>query len=730
MRNLIFLFSLVIGLNLNLSAQQKITLEDLLVKNTFGQETVKGLRSMNDGLHYTVLEDESKVVRYSYKNGEKVSTVFDLSTVEKPPIKSFSAYEFSDDETKLLLTTRREPIYRRSYTAEYYIWNSVTKELTELSAKGPQQVATFSPDGERVAFVRENNIFIKSLKFGTENQVTTNGKRNEIINGIPDWVYEEEFSYNKAFAWSPDSKFLAYTRFDETQVREFSMTMYRGKSPELKENDLYPSAYNFKYPKAGEKNALVSVHVYDLKSKTTIKADLGEEKDIYIPRLKWTADSEELAIMRLNRRQNEMNVLLANPYTGDSRLFYTEKNERYIAEEFLDDFIFLPDNDYFVVNSERNGYSHLYLYNRQGFQVRQLTDGKFDVTGFYGFDKKRKIFYYQAAQESPLRREVYFVSLDGKKKGKLTDDAGINHAEFSTGFQYFINYFTNAATPNEVTLHSSDGKQIRILEENKALQTRLSGYQISPKEFFSFTTSDGTSLNGWMLKPADFNPSKKYPVIMFQYSGPNSQEVRDAWSVDWEHYLAQEGFVVACVDPRGTAARGEDFRKITYMQLGKYESDDHIEAAKHLSTLPYVDKGNIAIWGWSYGGFTTLLALEKGGEVFKAGIAVAPISHYKFYDTVYTERYMRTPRENPEGYDDNAPLSHPAGIKGNLLLVHGSADDNVHFQNTMEFSEALVQAGVPFEMAVYTNRNHGIYGGNTRMHLYRKMTAFLNANLK
>lgn len=730
MRNLIFLFSIVIGLSLNLSAQQKITLEDLLVKNTFGQETVRGLRSMNDGLHYTVLEDGNKVVQYSYKNGEKVSTVFDLSTVEKSPIKSFSAYEFSDDETKLLLTTAREPIYRRSYTARYYIWNSVTKELTELSAKGPQQVATFSPDGERVAFVRENNIFIKSLKFGTENQVTTSGKRNEIINGIPDWVYEEEFSYNKAFAWSPDSKFLAYTRFDETQVKEFSMTMYRGKAPEMKENDRYPSAYTFKYPKAGEANALVSVHVYDLKSKTTIKADLGEEKDIYIPRLKWTADSEELAIMRLNRRQNELNVLLANPYTGDSRLFYTEKNERYIAEEFLDDFIFLPDNDYFVVNSERNGYAHLYLYNRQGFLVRQLTDGKFDVTGFYGFDKKRKIFYYQAAQESPLRREVYFASLDGKKKGKLSGNAGINQAEFSAGFQYFINYFTNVSTPNLVTLHSSDGKQIRALEENKALQGRLSGYPISPKEFFSFNTSDGTSLNGWMLKPAGFNPAKKYPVVMFQYSGPNSQEVRDSWSVDWEHFLAQEGFLVACVDPRGTAARGEDFRKITYLQLGKYESDDQIEAAKHLGTLPYVDKSKIAIWGWSYGGFTTLLALEKGGQVFKAGIAVAPISHYKFYDTVYTERYMRTPRENPEGYDDNAPLNHPGGITGNLLLVHGSADDNVHFQNTMEMSEALVQAGVPFEMAVYTNRNHGIFGGNTRMHLFRKMTDFLKTNLK
>lgn len=730
MRSFVILFILFSGLSYNMQAQKKITLDDLIQKNTLREETVHGLRSMNDGLYYTVQEDGNKVVKYSYRNGEKISVLFDLSKIENAPIQNFSSYEFSDDETKLLLMTDREPIYRRSFTAEYYVWNSVTNELDELSSKGRQQVATFSPDGERVAFVRDNNIFIKSLKFGTESQVTFDGKKNEIINGIPDWVYEEEFSYNKAFAWSPDSKFLAYTRFDETAVSMFSMTMYQGKSPELKGNELYPSILSYKYPKAGEKNSLVSVYVYDLKSKTRVKADLGEEEDIYVPRIKWTADSEELAVMRLNRRQNELGVLLTNPYTGDTRLFFTEKNERYVAEEFLDDFIFLPSNDYFIVNSERNGYAHLYLYNRQGFLVKQLTDGQFDVTAFYGFDRKKKIFYYQAAKESPLRREVYFVSLDGKKQGKLSESTGINKAEFSSGFQYFINYFSNANTPNLVTLHSNDGKLIRILQDNQALRNKLSDYQISTKEFFTFTTTDGTSLNGWMLKPAGFDLLKRYPVLITQYSGPNSQKVLDRWSVDWEHYLAQEGFLVVCVDPRGTAVRGEDFRKITYMQLGKYESDDLIEAAKYLGSLPYIDKSRIGVWGWSYGGFTTLLCMEKGGQVFKAGIAVAPISHYKFYDSVYTERYMRTPKENPDGYEDNAPLNHPAGIKGKLLIIHGSADDNVHAQNTMEFTEELVQAGVPFEMAIYTNRNHGIYGGNTRMHLFRKMTDFLKTNLK
>ncbi len=729
MRILFILFILCRILISPVAAQQRITLEDVVAKNTFKEETIEGLRSMNDGLHYTTLEGGTKIVKYSYKNGEKVAVVFDLSQVEKALIKDFSAYEFSDDETKILLTTAKMPVYRRSFTAEYYIWNSLTKELTGLSGKGRQQAATFSPDGERVAFVRDNNIFIKSLKFGTESQVTTDGRKNGIINGIPDWVYEEEFSYDKAFAWSPDSKFLAYTRFDESAVKEFPMMLFKGREPELNGNELYPSVKAFKYPKAGEKNSLVSVHVYEIKSKTKIKVDTGEEEDVYIPRIKWTADGEELAVMRLNRRQNELNVLLANPYTGDSRLFYTEKNERYVAEEFLDDFIFLPSNDYFIVNSERNGYSHLYLYNRQGFPVRQLTDGKFDVTGFYGYDNKRKIFYYQAAKESPLRREIYYTSLDGKKQGKLSDKEGENKAEFSKGFQYYINTYTNAGSPKQVSLHSSDGKQIRMLEENSALRARAAGYQLSRKEFFTFTTGNGIVLHGWMLKPAGFNPGKKYPVVMTQYSGPNSQEVTDTWSVSWEHYLAQEGFLVACVDPRGTAARGEDFRKTTYLQLGKLESDDLIEAARYLGSLPYADKSRIGIWGWSFGGFTTLLCMEKGGEIFKAGIAVAPVTDYKFYDSVYTERYMRRPFENPEGYNDNSALKDPAGIKGKLLIIHGSADDNVHLQNTMELTEAMVQAGVPFEMAIYTNRNHGIYGGNTRMHLYQKMTDFLKANL-
>ena len=721
---------LLVSISLIAFSQKRIELNDVTGSRTFVQKSVTGLRSMNDGLYYTTQEAGKEIVRYSYKTGEKAEVLFDLSKIDNAGFSGFSDYTFSNDETKILFTTKKKSIYRHSFSAEYFVWNRTTKEMSPLSLNGDQQLATFSPDGERIAFVRTNNIFIKSLKFGTENQVTRDGKTNEIINGAPDWVYEEEFSYNKAFEWSPDSKFLAFVKFNETEVPLFTIPMYQGQNPELKENQLYPGSYNYKYPKAGEKNSVVSVHIYDLKAKSSVTAETGDDQEQYIPRIRWTADASDLAIMKLNRLQNKLDIVLANPYTGDIRSFFTEKNKRYISEDFYDNFIFLPDNKYIVLNSERNGYSHLYLYDRQGFEVMQLTDGKFDVTRFYGFDPVKKLFYYQAAKESPLRREVYFVSLDGKKSGKLSTQAGTNEADFSRGLKYFINSFTNTETPNLVTLHEQTGKLIRTLEDNSNLKKQLNEYSIRKKEFFSFKTPEGIELNGWMLKPANFDPAKKYPVVMTQYSGPNSQEVLDKWGIGWNDYLAQEGFVVACVDPRGTGARGEEFRKMTYMQLGKYESDDQVEAARYLGTLPYVDKNNLAIWGWSYGGFMAALCMEKGADVFKAGISVAPVTNWRFYDSVYTERYMRTPKENPEGYDDNSPLSHAGKIKGNYLIIHGSADDNVHFQNTMEFTEKMVQTGVQFDMAAYTNRNHGIRGGNTGMHLYVKMTGWLKEKLQ
>ena len=734
MKKLVALF-FAVALAFTLQAQaRKITLEDIFVNSTFKAQTVHALRSMNDGIHYTTMENETKVVKYSYKTGEEVEVLFDITKVDGSAISSFMNYEFSEDETKLILTTAISPIYRHSFTAEYYVWNSVTEELIQLSDKGAQQLATFSPDGNRVAYVRNNNIFVKNLKFGSTSQLTTDGKHNEIINGAPDWVYEEEFGFNKAFWWSPDSKFIAFVRFDEREVPEFKMPMYAGAAPSYANNKLYTGEYKFKYPKAGETNSTVQVFSYEIKSKATIKVDIGENTDIYIPRLKWTPDANELVVMRLNRHQNKLDILYVNPYTGDARPILTEKNDRYIDESFLDAFTYLDDGS-FVVNSERDGWSHLYLYDKLGFEIAQLTKGEFDVTDFYGYDKEKKVYYYQAAAESPLRREVYYVGLDNKKeiKGKLSTLEGTNSAVFSANFKYFINYYSSAKVPNYITLHANGKKieQIRFLQDNTVLKNTVKAMSIPQKEFFSFKTSEGVELNGWMLKPAGFNTSTKYPVLMTQYSGPNSQSVSDSWGrgIGWNEYLAQEGFVVVCVDPRGTAARGEDFRKVTYQQLGKYESEDQVEAAKYLGTLPYVDAANIAIFGWSYGGFMTLLSMEKGGELFKAGISVAPVTSWRFYDSVYTERYMRTPQENPEGYDDNSPLSHAGDIKGQLLIIHGTADDNVHAQNTFEMTEKMVQAGVQFDMAMYTNRNHGIRGGNTSMHLYTKLTKFLKTQL-
>lgn len=458
--------------------------------------------------------------------------------------------------------------------------------------------------------------------------------------------------------------------------------------------------------------------------------DLGDDKDIYVPRLKWTPDANNVVVMRVNRLQNKLDVLYANPYTGDSRLFFSEKNKRYIDEDFYDNFVFLDDGK-FVINSERDGWSHLYLFDNNGFELAQLTKGKFDVTKFYGFDKVRNVFYYQAAAESPLRREVYFISQDGKKKGKISTKQGTNDVNFSSNFNYYVNYFSNSKTPTLITLYDNKGTQIKVLQDNTVLNNTIKVLALPQKEFFTFTTSQGVELNGYMIKSQGFDPSKKYPVVMTQYSGPNSQSVSDSWGgIDWESYLSQEGFLVVCVDPRGTAARGEDFRKITYRQLGKYEADDQVEAAKYLGTLPYVDKKNIAIYGWSYGGFMTLMSMEKGGDIFKAGISVAPVTNYRFYDTVYTERYMGLPQDNADGYDENAPLSHAGEIKGRLLIIHGSADDNVHAQNTYEFTEKMVQSGVQFDMAIYTNRNHSIRGGNTSMHLYTKMTNFLKEQLQ
>jgi dipeptidyl-peptidase-4 len=729
MRRIISVLFLITASYATLKAQQ-ITLEDLFVTRSFQQTTVTGLASTKDGLNYTTLENNGRqIVKYSYKTGEKVSLVLDIETFKKDSLNSIKEYAFSADESMVLLMTDRESIYRRSFTAVYFVYNFVTKELERLST-GRQQVATFSPDGERIAFVRKNNLFVKSLRFKTERQVTSDGEFNKIINGVPDWVYEEEFEFNRAYEWSPDSKQVSYIKFDEEQVPTMVIPMYKGLNPIHPENSIYPGEYRFKYPKAGEKNSIVSVWVYDIKAGQNIKMDTGTETNIYIPKISWTYSGKNLGILKMNRLQNRLELLFANSYTGDTRLIYTEKNKRYIETDFLDNFQFLPDDKSFVLLSEQDGFKHLYLYDNSGVKVRQLTTGKFDIIKYYGFDPVSKMVYYQAAAVSPMQREVYGVSIDLKKKILLSAQKGFNDADFSTGFKYFINKYSNVTAPLVVTLHEISGKQIRVLEDNKELKSSIAEKKIPQKEFFTFKTKEGIELNGWMIKPLNFSQNTKYPVVMTQYSGPNSQEVLDQFKIGWENYLASNGYLAVCVDPRGTGARGEDFRKCTYGQLGKYESDDQIEAAKYLASLSYVDGKNIAIWGWSYGGFMSALCLTKGGDVFKAGISVAPVTNQRFYDSVYSERYMGLPSQNPEGYDENSPITLAKGIKGKLLLVHGTADDNVHYQNTLEFAEAMVQAGVQFQMMSYVNRNHGIRGGNTTMHLYTMFDHFLKDNLK
>jgi len=725
-----FLLLLVLLATLGLQAQ-KLTLEDVVIKRTYGQKSVNGLASLNDGLNYTTLENMGKeIVKYSYKTGEKVASLLDISSLKNDSLKSIYEYQFSTDESKVLLMTDRKPIYRRSFTAKYFVYNFVTKELSKLSNSGEQQLATFSPDGERVAFVRKNNLFVKSLRFGTERQVTNDGEFNKIINGAPDWVYEEEFEFNRGFEWSPDSKQIAYMKFDEEQVPIYHMPMYKGMAPEHRENKLYPGEYSFKYPKAGEKNSIVQIWVYDIKSGRNIQMETGKETDNYLPKISWTNSGTDLGIFRMNRLQNKLELLLANPNTGETRLIYTEKNSRYIETDFLDNFQFLDDNKSFVVLSEQNGFKHLYLYDMNGVKVKQLTEGNYDVIKFYGYDQVRKFFYYQAAAVVPMQREVYGISLDKKKKVMLSTQAGTNNVDFSNGFKYYVNTFSNISTPNLVTLHDISGKQIRVLEDNSVLKGKLAGMQLPQKGFFKFTTSEGVELNGWMIKPVPFNPGAKYPVLMTQYSGPNSQQVLDKFLVDWNTYLAQQGYLVVCVDPRGTGARGEEFRKCTYGQLGNLESNDQVEVARYMSRQSFVDAKKIAIWGWSYGGFISAMTLCKGGDLIHAAISVAPVISHYFYDTVYTERYMGLPSQNPEGYDQNSPITLAKGIKGKLLLVAGTADDNVHYQNTIEFAEAMVQAGIQFRMMSYNNRNHGIRGGNTTMHLYTMFDEFLKENLK
>ena len=724
------LFSSVFATSLAQTGDKDITLEGVWKEYRFFDRSVRGIRSMNDGEHYTTSEGRGQfIVKYRYSDGELIDTLVNIPALAVAGFETTEDYEFNDDEKKVLLYNNSERIYRRSFTADYYVYDLATKKVEPLSDNGKQQLATFSPDGKKVAFVRKNNIFMKDLETGKELAVTTDGEFNHIINGAPDWVYEEEFEFNKAFAWSPDSRSIAFMRFDESQVQEFGMTMFAGTMPTLEENALYPENRVWKYPKAGDDNSIVSVHVYHLDGMSTEKMNVGKETDQYIPRIKWTQDANQLCIFRLNRLQTKLELLFADRFSGESKVIYIDESKYYIDEKYFDNLTFLDDKEHFVFSNEDDGYNHIYLYDLSGNLVRQITKGNWDVTNFYGFNQKKKMFYFEAAAVSPIQREVYSVKMNGKGMKKLSDMPGTNRASFSKSFKYFINTHSSASRPTLVTLHQANGKEIRVLEDNAAYIERMQEYRFNNKEFFTFKTSEGVELHASMLKPYNFDENKKYPVLMTQYSGPNSQTVRDSWGIDWEQALAAKGYIVVSVDGRGTGARGEEFRKMTYLQLGKYETIDQIESAKFLQTLPYIDDERIGIWGWSFGGFISTLCMEKGEGIFKAGIAVAPVTNWRYYDNIYTERFMRTPQENPEGYDENSPLYFADQLEGKYLICHGSADDNVHVQNTMEFVEKLVQANKQFEMQIYTNRNHSIYGGNTRYHLFTRKMNFLLENL-
>ena len=705
---------------------------NLLYDITDGKYRVKSIeipRSMNDGEHYTMMVNGKAIVKYSYKTGATVDTLFSIAKLKKSPIKEISGYEFSPNENKLLVYTHVKYRYRRTFTADYYVYDLKRNEIAPLSEGGPEEVPLFSPDSRYIAFARENNLYLKKLDFNTESAITTDGQFGSIINGTPDWVYEEEFEKTRYFEFSPDSKMVAFVKFDETKVPEFSFPVYIDPAKAKDELTTYPGSYKFKYPKAGENNSRVSVCVYDdyYKAIKTMKLP-DADQDFYIPRIKWTNSVDQLAIFRLNRNQNKLDMFLTNPKSTLSKLILRQEDKYYVEYENIDFLRFASDNKTFIGVSEKSGYRHVYEYGINGTVIRQLTKGNWDVTDVYGFDEKKQVLYYQSAEVSPMQRDVYSVDLKGKKT-RLTDGKGTHNAFFNSTMSLFVDNASSLEMPNVVSLRTSSGSLARTIRDNAALASEFKALNLPKKEFFTFTTSENVKLNGWMLKPVNFDPNKKYPVLQVQYSGPNSQQVLDTWRIDWEYYLATLNYVVVCVDGRGTGARGSEFRKCTYQQLNILETKDQVETAKYLSQQSYVDKDRIGIWGWSYGGTMTLFSMTTGEKVFKAGIAVAPVTDYRFYDTAYAERFMRRPQENFKGYDTSSALLRADKLQGNLLIVHGTADDNVHFQNTMLYIDKLVAADKQFEMQVYTDKNHSILGKQTRRHLYTRMSDFLIKNL-
>ena len=708
------------------NAQKKITLEQIWASGMFQPESVYGLKSMNDGVHYTLLDNDrgstQKINQYAYATGELVKSIVDLSIIELAETKGapfkVDGYSFSSDEKKILFSTQTEKIYRHSTRSKYYVYDIASKKIELLSTE-KQRYATFSPTGDKVAFVRDNNLFVKEIgDDGVETKLTYDGEKNAIINGATDWVYEEEFAFDKAFFWSPTGNSIAYYKFNESSVKEFNMPIY---------GTLYPQDNPFKYPKAGEKNSTVQIEVANIIN-GNVSTYSPEASVEYIPRVKWSKTDDALIIYTMNRHQSNLKLVNYNPSEESSSILYEEDNEAYI--DITDNFYVVGANKGFIFTSEKSGFNHLHYQSWNGSKNYQITKGDWEVTEVYGFEEKSGTIYFQGAKKSPMDREVYKTSIKGSEPEKLTPLAGWNKATFSSGFKYFINYHSTASSPSYISLHKISGKEIRVLKDNTVLNLTLTKCDISKPEFMTIPVN-GEKLNAYMIKPSNFDPSKKYPVLMYVYGGPGSQTVKNSWggaNYLWYQMLAQKGYIIVSVDNRGTGARGEKFKKLTYKQLGKYETEDQISSAKWLANQSYVDANRIGIWGWSYGGYMSSLCLFKGNDVFKTAIAVAPVTNWKYYDSIYTERYMQTPEEN-SGYDENSPITHVDSLKGNYLLIHGTGDDNVHFQNSIEMVTALQKANKQFDFMMYPNKNHGIYGGNTRLQLFQMLTNYVEENL-
>ena len=724
MKRISALIILLVLCSLNISAQEKKPINfEHIFDGTFSPNNVQNVRWMNDGRFYTASRGQ-QVVRFNILDGSEL-VLFDGSEFVSDDMPSgflLQGYEFSADEKKLFMRTNVEQIWRRSTREDYYVYDIASKSLDKLTSTGrKQQFAELSPKGNRAAFVRDNNLFWIDLASGTETRITDDGEFNKIINGAADWVYEEEFGFAKAWFWSPDGNKIAFYRFDEERVKEFFMTEW---------GELYPGLTRFKYPKAGEENAIVSIHVYDLETGQTTSMDVGEEEDQYIPRINWTNSSNTLAIRRMNRLQNQQDLLFADVSTGETRIIMTEKSEGWL--DVHDDLVFLKNGKQFLYTSEKDGYNHVYLYDMEGKELNQVTKGEWEVTNVVGFNERRHTLYFVSTEESPLQRHLYQIRVDGKRKKQLSEGEGWHIINMSRDYKYYIDTYSNFNKPPVVTLHRSNGKVQRTIEDNSELKARLDEYSFGTKEFKQFEVN-GTSLNGYMIKPYDFDESKKYPVLMYVYGGPGSQTVTSRFESGqrpmWHQYLANQGYIIVSVDNRGTGARGRDFEQQTYLKLGQYETEDQVDVARELAGLPFVDARRIGIWGWSYGGYMSSLGITVGNDVFSTAIAVAPVTYWGFYDTIYTERFMRTPQTNPEGYREGSPLYKTDQLEGNYLIIHGTGDDNVHFQNAVEMIDALVKSDVQFESMYYPNRNHGIFGGNTRQHLYRLMTDFIQEHL-